>query len=127
MTPVAVPKAELHLHIEGTLEPELAFALAERNGLPAPAGSVAELRARYAFIRARDAAVRHQGPGATTRRGARLRATRRARHPAARRLHPLDEPAAHARPPRRAVRQGGRHRAPRLPPPRPRLTRPGPP
>ena len=44
-----VPKAELHLHIEGTLEPELAFALAERNGLALPGSSVDELRAAYRF------------------------------------------------------------------------------
>jgi adenine deaminase len=45
----AMPKAELHLHIEGTLEPELRFALAERNGITLPAASAAELRASYAF------------------------------------------------------------------------------
>jgi adenosine deaminase len=45
----ALPKAELHLHIEGTLEPELAFRLAERNGVPLRYRSVDELRAAYAF------------------------------------------------------------------------------
>ena len=32
----ALPKAELHIHIEGTLEPEMMFALAERNGVELP-------------------------------------------------------------------------------------------
>ena len=45
----AMPKAELHIHIEGSLEPELIFALAQRNGLSLPYGSVAELREAYAF------------------------------------------------------------------------------
>ena len=44
-----MPKAELHLHIEGSLEPELMFELAARNGLPPPAASVEALRAAYAF------------------------------------------------------------------------------
>ena len=44
-----MPKAELHLHLEGTLEPELKFALAARNGLELPYGSVEEMRAAYAF------------------------------------------------------------------------------
>jgi adenosine deaminase len=44
-----LPVAELHLHIEGTLEPELIFALAERNGFQLPYGSLEELRARYEF------------------------------------------------------------------------------
>lgn len=44
-----LPKAELHLHIEGTLEPELIFALAERNGIELPYADLAELRARYQF------------------------------------------------------------------------------
>jgi len=44
-----LPKAELHLHIEGTLEPELAFAIAGRNGLALPYPSVDELRAAYRF------------------------------------------------------------------------------
>ena len=44
-----LPKAELHLHIEGTLEPELAFRLAEKHGVAFPYGSVEELRAAYSF------------------------------------------------------------------------------
>ena len=44
-----LPKAELHLHIEGTLEPELAFALAERNGIDLPYATPDELRSAYAF------------------------------------------------------------------------------
>ena len=44
-----LPKAELHLHIEGTLEPELIFELARRNGVTLAYGSVDELRAAYAF------------------------------------------------------------------------------
>lgn len=43
------PKAELHLHIEGTLEPELIFTLAQRNGLSLPYASVEVLRQAYAF------------------------------------------------------------------------------
>jgi adenosine deaminase len=49
-----LPKAELHLHIEGSLEPELMFALAERNGVPIPFASVEELRAAYSFSRLQD-------------------------------------------------------------------------
>ena len=45
----AMPKAELHIHIEGSLEPELIFALAQRNGLKLPYPSVEALRAAYAF------------------------------------------------------------------------------
>ena len=44
-----MPKAELHIHIEGSLEPELIFALAGRNAVALPYGSVDELRAAYAF------------------------------------------------------------------------------
>ena len=44
-----MPKAELHIHIEGSLEPELIFALARRNGLQLPYASVDELRSAYAF------------------------------------------------------------------------------
>ena len=44
-----LPKVELHLHIEGSLEPELMFALAERNGVKLPYASVEEVRAAYDF------------------------------------------------------------------------------
>jgi adenosine deaminase len=44
-----MPKAELHIHIEGSLEPELIFELARRNGVPLPYDSVETLRAAYAF------------------------------------------------------------------------------
>lgn len=43
------PKAELHVHIEGTLEPELIFRLAQRNQVQLPYPSVEALRAAYAF------------------------------------------------------------------------------
>lgn len=45
----AAPKAELHVHIEGTLEPELIFDLAGRNGVALPYPSVDALRAAYQF------------------------------------------------------------------------------
>lgn len=45
----AIPKAELHIHIEGSLEPELIFALAQRNGLNLPYANVDALREAYAF------------------------------------------------------------------------------
>jgi adenosine deaminase len=43
------PKAELHMHIEGSLQPEMIFALASRNGLTLPFDSVESLRQAYAF------------------------------------------------------------------------------
>ena len=49
-----LPKAELHLHIEGSLEPEMLFALAERNGVAIPFASVAEVRAAYSFSNLQD-------------------------------------------------------------------------
>jgi adenosine deaminase len=44
-----MPKAELHLHIEGTLEPEMMFDLAARNGVDLPFASVDEVRSAYEF------------------------------------------------------------------------------
>jgi adenine deaminase len=44
-----LPKAELHIHIEGSLEPEMIFKLAQRNGVSLPYASVEDLRKAYAF------------------------------------------------------------------------------
>lgn len=44
-----LPKAELHLHIEGTLEPELALKLAERNNISLPFADLDDLKAHYEF------------------------------------------------------------------------------
>ncbi len=44
-----IPKAELHLHLEGTFEPELMFAIAKRNGLKIKYNSVEELKSAYNF------------------------------------------------------------------------------
>ncbi|MCY4616594.1 MAG: adenosine deaminase, partial [Chloroflexi bacterium] len=45
----ALPKAELHIHVEGTLEPGMMFELAARNGVALRYGSVEEVRAAYEF------------------------------------------------------------------------------
>jgi adenosine deaminase len=44
-----LPKVELHLHVEGTLEPEMAFELARRNGISLPYASAEAMRAAYRF------------------------------------------------------------------------------
>ena len=49
-----LPKAELHLHIEGSLEPELMMALAQRNGIELPFKTVDEIRAAYDFSNLQD-------------------------------------------------------------------------
>lgn len=59
-----LPKAELHLHIEGSLEPELLFALAQRNGVTIPFDSVEEVRAAYDFSNLQDFLdIYYQGMG----------------------------------------------------------------
>jgi adenosine deaminase len=59
-----LPKAELHLHIEGSLEPELMFELAQRNSVPIPFASVEEVRAAYAFSNLQDFLdIYYQGMG----------------------------------------------------------------
>lgn len=59
-----LPKAELHLHIEGSLEPELMFALARRNAVAIPFASVEEVRAAYAFSNLQDFLdIYYQGMG----------------------------------------------------------------
>jgi adenosine deaminase len=50
----ALPKAELHIHIEGSLEPEMMMALAARNGVRLPYQSVEAVRAAYRFTRLQD-------------------------------------------------------------------------
>jgi len=59
-----LPKAELHLHIEGSLEPELMFELARRNAIAIPFASVEEVRAAYAFSNLQDFLdIYYQGMG----------------------------------------------------------------
>jgi adenosine deaminase len=60
----ALPKAELHLHIEGSLEPELMFELAKRNNITLPFESVEAIRAAYAFSNLQDFLdIYYQGAG----------------------------------------------------------------
>jgi len=49
-----LPKAELHMHLEGSLEPELMFKLAQRNQVSLPFDSVAAIRAAYEFSNLQD-------------------------------------------------------------------------
>ena len=49
-----LPKCELHMHVEGSLEPELMFQLAARNGVTLPYPSVEALRSAYSFTRLQD-------------------------------------------------------------------------
>ena len=59
-----LPKAELHLHIEGSLEPELMFDLAQRNAVAIPFASVEDVRAAYAFSNLQDFLdIYYQGMG----------------------------------------------------------------
>lgn len=59
-----LPKAELHLHIEGSLEPEQMFEFARRNGVSLPFKSVEEVRAAYAFSNLQDFLdIYYQGAG----------------------------------------------------------------
>ena len=59
-----LPKAELHLHIEGSLEPELMFELAQRNGVEIPFASVEEVRRAYDFSNLQDFLdIYYQGMG----------------------------------------------------------------
>lgn len=59
-----LPKAELHIHIEGSLEPELMFALATRNRVEMPFRSVEDVRAAYAFSNLQDFLnIYYQGMG----------------------------------------------------------------
>lgn len=59
-----LPKAELHLHIEGSFEPELMFELAQRNNVVIPFASVEEVRAAYAFSNLQDFLdIYYQGMG----------------------------------------------------------------
>jgi adenosine deaminase len=49
-----LPKAELHIHLEGSLEPELMFRIAQRNGIAIPYKTVDEVRAAYSFSKLQD-------------------------------------------------------------------------
>jgi adenine deaminase len=59
-----LPKAELHLHLEGSLAPELMFELAQRNKIPIPFKTVEEVRAAYSFSNLQDFLdIYYQGAG----------------------------------------------------------------
>lgn len=60
----ALPKAELHVHIEGTLEPDMLFRLAQRNKVDIPFASVEDIRAAYQFSNLQDFLdIYYQGMG----------------------------------------------------------------
>ncbi len=62
-----LPKAELHLHIEGTLEPEMVFEMVRRNGVRLPWASVEDLRRAYDFSDLQSFLTVYQGGGAALR------------------------------------------------------------
>ena len=59
-----LPKTELHLHIEGSLEPELMFSLAKRNNISLPFETIEDVRAAYEFSELQDFLdIYYQGMG----------------------------------------------------------------
>ncbi|NND50435.1 MAG: adenosine deaminase, partial [Rhizobiales bacterium] len=59
-----LPKAELHLHLEGSFEPELMFAIGQRNRVEMPFMSVEEVKAAYQFTQLQDFLdIYYQGMG----------------------------------------------------------------
>ena len=80
-----MPKAELHLHIEGTLEPELMLALGARNGVRVPYADADEARAAYRFADLRSFCnLYYRGMAVLRTRAGLLRADRRLPAPRAR-------------------------------------------
>jgi adenine deaminase len=97
-----LPKAELHMHLEGSLEPEMLFAFAARNRVPLPFDSLAEVRAAYRFQRLDDfLAIYYQGMAVLRTEEdfheLTLAYLRRARHDGVRHVEVFFDPQGHTR------------------------------
>ena len=115
-----LPKAELHLHIEGTLEPELLLELGRRNGVDLPCSSAGECRAQYRFSDLQAFLdIYYEGVAVLVRRAGLLRPDRGLRAPRGRRrraarggvLRPAEPRAAGRAVRRRRRRHHARPRA----------------